>query len=100
MAYMRVYVWYASATNQGPEALRLLIATSVSAWNSNEDGTDSALFISRHQWEALGVHNLSYNSTVKVPTRYLKPRHGIEREIGVYWYLFSNHYTRKCIHKK
>ena len=21
-------------------------------------------------------------------------------EIGVYWYLFSNHYTRKCIHKK
>ena len=22
------------------------------------------------------------------------------REIGVYWYLFSNHYTRKCIHKK
>ena len=23
-----------------------------------------------------------------------------EREIGVYWYLFSNHYTRKCIHKK
>ena len=25
---------------------------------------------------------------------------GGEREIGVYWYLFSNHYTRKCIHKK
>lgn len=24
----------------------------------------------------------------------------LEREIGVYWYLFSNHYTRKCIHKK
>ena len=24
----------------------------------------------------------------------------VEREIGVYWYLFSNHYTRKCIHKK
>ena len=23
-----------------------------------------------------------------------------EREIGVYWYLFSNHRTRKCIHKR
>ena len=23
-----------------------------------------------------------------------------EREIGVYWYLFSNHCTRECIHKK
>ena len=23
-----------------------------------------------------------------------------QRDIGVYWYLFSNHYTRKCIHKK
>ena len=22
------------------------------------------------------------------------------REIGVYWYLFSNHCTRECIHKK
>jgi hypothetical protein len=24
----------------------------------------------------------------------------VVREIGVYWYLFSNHCTRKCIHKK
>ena len=23
-----------------------------------------------------------------------------EREIGVYWYLFSNHRTRTCIHKR
>ena len=23
-----------------------------------------------------------------------------KREIGVYWYLFSNHRTRKCIHKR
>ena len=23
-----------------------------------------------------------------------------EREISVYWYLFSNHCTRECIHKK
>ena len=23
-----------------------------------------------------------------------------QREIGVYWYLFSNHCTRECIHKK
>ena len=27
----------------------------------------------------------------------LKP--SLEREIGVYWYLFSNHRTRKCIYK-
>ena len=29
-----------------------------------------------------------------------KEPYGHSREIGVYWYLFSNHYTRKCIHKK
>ena len=23
-----------------------------------------------------------------------------ERKVGVYWYLFSNHCTRKCIHKE
>ena len=23
-----------------------------------------------------------------------------EREIGVYWYLFNNHRTRKCVHKR
>ena len=23
---------------------------------------------------------------------------GIEREIGVYWYLFSNHYSLRCIY--
>ena len=70
---------------QGPEALRLLIASRVSAWNHQEDWTDRPLFISRHQWAALGVQHLSYNSTVKVPIRYLKS----DRTIQVLNYYFQ-----------
>ena len=56
---------------QGPEALRLLIASRVATWNPQEDWTDRPLFINRDQWTALGVQHLSYNSTV-ILIRYLK----------------------------